>query len=235
MEDIIKHFKKGFKEAEAKRSSEPRIGAELKFPVVKENGEAVGKDSIKRLWKFLDKKGWNPYQDPVTGQVVGAVKPGPQNDTLASCETGYCKVEFSLAHVADIHELKSMIETLRQQLKEFSDRTGNYFLGFGIHPVTPPSKLLKMNKARNIFWDKIFASNKYIAPEDGDDVHLFTISASSQVHLDVSMKEAVKAVNVFNGFSAFMILLNIASAILGFSRRVLKSDMHVTRYSHWLV
>jgi len=213
MDDIIKHFKNGFKNAESKRSSQRRIGAELKFPVVDEKGSAVGKESIKDLWKFLNKKGWEINKDPVTKEVVGAVKPGPLNDTLASCETGYCKVEFSLAHVADIHELIDMIVNLRKQLQEFSDQTGNYFLGYGIHPVTPPSKMLKMNKARNIFWDKIFAANNYIPPEVGDDVHLFTVSASSQVHLDVSMEEAVKAVNVFNGFSGAQLALSANSNI----------------------
>lgn len=213
MDEIIEHFKEGFQKAIQKRSHERRIGAELKFPMVDEEGNAVCHSDVKRLWKFLGTQGWRVQTDPFTSNVVEAAIAGPKNDTIASCETGFCKVEFSLAHVADIHALSETIHWLRGLLREFSDKSGRHFLGFGLQPKTPPSRNLKMEKTRNVFWEKIFGSNRHIAPKDGDDVHLFTVSASSLVHLDVSINEAVKAVNVFNGLSGAQLALTANSNI----------------------
>ena len=213
MKDIIDYFKKGFKRAVKERRGARRIGAELKFPMVDGEGNAVRKDDVRRLWQFLGEKGWHLQTDSFTGDIVGATIPGPMNDTVASSETGFCKVEFSLAHVANIHELSDKIHWLRSLLREFSDTNEKYLLGFGTQPKTPPSKHLKMEKARNVFWEKVFGSNRHIPPEKGDDVHLFTVSASSQIHLDVSFDEAVRAVNVFNGLSGAQLALTANSNI----------------------
>ncbi len=213
MESIVEHFKNGFEQATQRRTYTRRIGAELKFPFVDAQGQAGSEQGIEALWRFLGSKGWRPIADPADGRVVGVRMPGPMNDTLASCETGFCKTEFSLAHVGDLHELDEMVRALRVVLAEFSERNGFLFLGCGIQPITPPSRRLEMKKSRNSFWNEIFGSNRVIDPCDGDDVHLFTISASSQVHIDVASAQAVKAVNVFNGFSGAQIALTANSNI----------------------
>ena len=71
------------------------------------------RDVVDALWQYLETHGWRPEADSLTGKIVGARKPGAQNDTVASCETGYCKTEFSLAHVADLFELEASISALR--------------------------------------------------------------------------------------------------------------------------
>jgi gamma-glutamylcysteine synthetase len=213
LERIVRHFTERFEKANRKRFLHRRVGAELKFPFVDENGQAASQEAIDGLWAYLESAGWMPRLDDTSGCVVGATCQGPMNDTMASCETGYCKTEFALAHVASLHELAEMISGLRTLLREFSDRSGNRFLGFGLQPVTPPSKHLEMKKSRNLFWERIFGSNRHITPEDGDDVHLFTVSASSQVHIDVTLDEAVRAVNVFNGFSGAQVALTANSNI----------------------
>jgi gamma-glutamylcysteine synthetase len=213
LERIVRHYTERFEKANRKRFLHRRVGAELKFPFVDQDGRAASREGIEALWEFLRKRGWTPRLDELSGRVVGASRPGPMNDTLASCETGYCKTEFALAHVGDLHELARTIARLRNLLREFSERSGHLFLGYGIQPVTPPGKNLEMKKSRNVFWDRIFGSNRHIAPEDGDDVHLFTVSASSQVHIDVSMDDAVRAVNVFNGFSGAQVALTANSNI----------------------
>ena len=96
-----------------KSVSGQRIGTELKFPLVeRNNGCAVGLETVNALWKYLSNCGWEAVVDPITNEVVGASKPGEYNDTLASCETGFCKIEFSLAHVSDLHALTRQIEAL---------------------------------------------------------------------------------------------------------------------------
>jgi len=210
---IARHVISGFERAVGARSGERRIGAELKFPFVDAGGAAASYEDVRALWRYLERRGWRPKVDAYSGEVTGATLPGPMNETLASCETGFCKVEFSLAHVADLHELAAMLAELTALLRDFSGETGRLFLGCGIHPVTPPGRHLLMKKGRNLFWDKIFGSNRRIAPEDGDDVHLFTVSASSQVHVDVTPEEAVRAVNVFNGFAGAQVALTANSNV----------------------
>jgi gamma-glutamylcysteine synthetase len=213
MERIVNHVIGSFREAESRRGRERRVGAELKFPFVDASGRAASEDDVAKLWEYLGRRGWRTRRDAHSGRIVGASRPGPQNDSLASCETGFCKTEFSLAHVADLHELAGMTEELRELLRDFSDERGAFFLGLGIHPVTPPSGKLVMKKGRNVFWDKVFGSNRHIPEGEGDDVHLFTVSASSQVHIDVAYDEAVRAVNVFNGLAAPQIALTANSSI----------------------
>jgi gamma-glutamylcysteine synthetase len=214
MELIYEYIRDGFDKALSEREEgERRIGAELKFPLVDADGAAVRYETVRALWSYLEERGWEPVRDSASFDVVGARRPGEQNDTVASCETGYCKTEFSLAHVANLHELKRSVDELRTELTGFARAQGVHFLGYGIHPVTPPSKRLLMKKSRTSVWDKVFPSNRHIPPEDGDDFHLFTINAASHLHAAVSRDEAIPAVNVLNGFTGAQIALTADSNI----------------------
>jgi len=214
MSKIYNYFLNSFQEAFKKRSfSERRIGVELKFPLVNPDGSAASLEKVHALWDYLQGRGWKPVRDAMTGRVVGVKRPGEQNDTVASCETGYCKTEFSLAHVANLFDLEGAIKSLTQELRNFSEQNQVCFLGYGIQPLTPPSKQLLMKKGRSSVWDKIFPSNNHIAPEEGDDVHLFTINAASHVHISVTPEEAVQVVNVLNGFAGAQIALTANSNI----------------------
>lgn len=211
---LYNYFIRKFRKAlEIRKASARRIGAELKFPLVNRDGSAAGRKTINALWHYLQDQGWEPLRDGVTGRIVGARKPGELNHTVASCETGYCKTEFSLAHVANLFDLERSVHELKEELRPFSEQNQVYFLGYGIHPVTPPSKRLLMEKARAGVFDKIFASNRSIAQHYGNDLHLFTINAASHVHVSVSLEEAIPAVNVLNGFSGAQIALTAHSNI----------------------
>ncbi len=213
MTAIHTYFENRFKNAAAPAGSQRRIGSELKFPLVETDGSAAAFEKTTALWKFLEECGWQPVVDAMTGRVTGASRPGPRNDTIASCETGYCKTEFSLAHVGDLFELSDEIEKLVCLLRRFSEQENVCFLGYGMQPLTPPGKNLLMKKGRAGVWDKVFSSNNHIRPEDGDDVHLFTVNAASHVHISVGPDEAVRAVNVLNGFSGAQIALTAHSSI----------------------
>lgn len=216
MQEPARYFLKKFEEIEANRNLKTRgrrIGSELKFPLVKRDGSAPNVTMTNALWEFLIQKGWEPLIDPHSGQTVGATTQGEMNEHRASCETGFCKVEFSLAHTDNLHALHATIEEIRKLMREFSKEFGAVFLGFGLQPLTPPGKHLLMKKSRNLFWDTLFGGNAHIPPEEGTDVHLFTISASNQVHIDVTMDEAVDAINVFNGLAGAQVALTANSNI----------------------
>ena len=214
MSFMYDHFHDSFRRAVAEREySGHRIGAELKFPMVKLDGTAADQQSLHAMWEYLEQNGWKRIVDRVTGTFAGAQIAGPMNDTVASCETGYCKPEFSLAHVANLFELNESIGELRELLNPFLKDQGIRLLGYGIQPVTPPSGSLLFKKARSCFWDRAVPSNLCIPREQGDDVHLFTVNAGSHVHVSVDLDDAVDAVNVLNGLAGPQIALTAHSPV----------------------
>jgi len=185
----------------------------MKFPFVKVDGTSVARETVDELWSYLAQHGWTPVHDKVSNGLVGATLRGEHNDTVASCETGFCKVEFSLAHVVDLHQLSREVAQLIEQLQPFMESNDVRLLGYGIQPITPPSYTLLMKKARANIWDTLFRSNRVIAPEHGHDLHMFTINAATHVHLGLGMEEMVKAVNVLNGFAGAQIALTANSNV----------------------
>jgi gamma-glutamylcysteine synthetase len=214
MSNIYQYYLNSFQDALRTRNlSERRIGAELKFPLVNYDGSACSLKKVEALWSYLQSRGWAPVIDEMTGKVVGAKRPGEKNDTVASCETGYCKTEFSLAHVSNLFDLEMSVRELIEELSRFAEMNKVSFLGYGIQPLTRPGKHLQVKKGRSSVWDKVFESNRYIAKEDGDDFHLFTVNAASHVHVSVLPDEAIPAVNVLNGFAGAQIALTANSNI----------------------
>lgn len=214
MDRIYNYFMERFQDSvNSQDYNQRRIGAELKFPLVNPDGTAASFETVCKLWDYLRSLGWRPVKDKMTEQVIGAKKPGQHNDTFAGCETGFCKTEFSLSHVANLFELKRQIDELRIGLKPFCERNNVYFLGYGVQPVTPPNRKLMMKKGRTSPWVKAFGSNRHVPKKDGDDVHLLTLNAASHVHVNVSLEEVVDAVNVFNGFAGAQLALTANSNI----------------------
>jgi gamma-glutamylcysteine synthetase len=190
-----------------------RVGAELKFPLVGEDGTAVPRETMDALWGYLCGRGWAPVREKNTEQTVGARIAGEHNDTVASTETGYCKPEFSLAHVDTLFELEKQIAWLRDLLRPFCREHAVHFLGYGIQPVSPPNKSLMAKKKRNSVWDKVFGSQRILREEEGDDVCLFTVNAATHVHVSVGIESMVRAVNVLNGFAPAQIALTANSPV----------------------
>lgn len=213
----IRNFLKKFAEVESKRllrKEKRRIGSELKFPLIERgSGCAVDISKINLFWDFMMQKGWEPINDFSSGKLIGVRKPGECNDHIISCETGFCKIEFSLAHVSNLHDLHESVGYIRGLIEEFSEVSQVAFLGFGLQPFTPPGSHLLFKKGRNAFWDRMFGGNSFITEEDGTDVHLFTISASNQVHVDVFTEEAIDALNVFNAIAGLQVAMTANSNI----------------------
>lgn len=218
LDEIHRRFLAGFEasdsEAQEPHQGERRIGAELKFPLVDQAGKAPPNAVVDALWRYLvDERGWQPKYDGDSDRLIGATKPGEQNDTVASCETGYCKTEFSLAHAANLFDVERQLQVIREELRPFAEEQNVCFLGYGIQPVSRPGKKLVMKRNRTSFWDKVFPSNKVVREEDGDDFHMFTLNAASHVHVSVDRHEAIRAVNALNGFAGAQIALTAHSSV----------------------
>ena len=214
LEKTYKEFRKEIKNAlSSRQSAAPRVGAELKFPLVKKDGSAAGPDAAGLLWEHLSSRGWNKQHDPVSASVTGCAKKGKQNQTVASTETGFAKAEFSLAHEENLFEVEKSLRILKSELKEFQEKHNAFFLCHGIHPVSKPCKKLMAEKSRTSVWDSIFKSNNHIPESEGDDMHLFTVNAASHVHISVSEKELIPLVNILNGFSCAQIALTANSSV----------------------
>ena len=81
MDEIYQHFVDGFDHAASLNGAERRIGAELKFPFVRPDGQAVSLETVDALWAYLVEHGWQPDRDALTDRVVGARRPGEQSMT----------------------------------------------------------------------------------------------------------------------------------------------------------
>ncbi len=208
-------FVEELKKATAGRGPEDelRLGAEMKFPLVKEDGAAADLKTVHALWQHLRGLGWELANDPMAEAPVGAKKPGEKNDTVASCETGFCKPEFSLAHVAGLFGLEKQIQDLKEELRPFAEKHNVHFLGYGIQPVTPPSRRLMMKKTRASVWDKVFGANRVLPEQDGDDVCLFTVNAAQHIHAGLPPERMIQAVNVLNGFAGAQVALTANSSV----------------------
>jgi len=84
MNVVYKRLREQFDRAQTARAGRPRrLGVELKFPLVTPEGSAAGEDCVEALWEHLGSVGWKKVRDEMTGTIVGARTPGPQNDTVA--------------------------------------------------------------------------------------------------------------------------------------------------------
>lgn len=202
--DIFETFGEEFqKKEEERRGKLRRVGVELKFPVVKADGEAIEKKDLLSFWQFLSNQGWETVFDPA-GKPTGVKRAGEQKEDFLSAETGFCKVEFSLGHTEHLFSLAAKIRELAQLAASFCAETGIILLGLGIQPLTPPGRELFLSKPRNLFWQRAFKETL---------LELFTVNASLQVHVDMAPKEVVQALNVFNGLAGVQIALNANSTV----------------------
>lgn len=209
---------------------ERRIGPELKFPLVDKNGFAVSRKIVDSLWEFLQKRGWSPRVDAITNTITGASFPGPHNDTIAGCETGYCKIEFSIAHDNSLIQLDKVVQTICSLLAEFSEQHSVYFLGYGIQPRSAPDQSLLIEQTRTSVWDDVCPSNTVLSKEQGGDLALFTVNAGSHVHCSVHPDEAISVVTVLNGFASAILALTANSSICN---DILPSGNHCISEQFW--
>lgn len=200
--------------------SKPRgIGIEMELPIVSQKGEVVSKSIIQEMFQFLENKGFQLERDNFSNYIIGASKINDKSlqsfdyhiDTIMT-DVGNSVLEVVLAPQNNLHTIQEALSKIMNLLVTYFDTQNCKILGYGIQPITPPSRKLLMPKERYLFFENL-SPNNIIPKSEGVDAHLLTITASNQCHIDISQEEAIPATNVLNALSGLQIILHANSSI----------------------
>src|SRR5579872_1514193 len=207
--DLVTVFTKNYHAKPRKRTLR-KIGIELEFPIVKDNGEAVTYTTIRKMFRWLEKKGWQIIKDEGTGENIAAEKSvdmgigrfGYEKDVIGT-DVGYCTVETSLTPEDNLFTLENHWKRIKTILLEFFNKENCHILGYGVQPISPPAHTLVANKGRYTFFEQE-SLNRFIDQKYGVDLNVFATSAANQCHIDVYKEEAITAINVINGLAPLL-------------------------------
>ncbi|MDE0076325.1 MAG: glutamate-cysteine ligase family protein [Caldilineaceae bacterium] len=164
------------------------VGREAEFPVVDQSGRAA---DIDRLWPLLlaeetgEGSSLSPLkvkQDAVNTDLIVGLDGTAYSYAL---EVGKGTIELNVGPYTTLFELESAFRTAVERLVRAAAKLDWRVLGYGVQPLSPPTRALLSPKQR------------YHALADimGDDWIWYTVTASDQTHVDVSRDEAVSVLN----------------------------------------
>ncbi len=196
-----------------------RIGLEMEYPLVRDDGSTIQLDVLEYLWEELERSGWNLQQDMALGTFCGASFPSqlpgskPDERDVVTTDFGYPTLEVSLAPAIRLDHAQTRLSAILQTLTEILGSHDVRLLGYGIQPVVEPSASLLGPKDRyHLIWHACAQENA----ADGSNLpgaELHCISASQQSQIDVSRSEAVEILNAFLCTSALRAVLCANSPI----------------------
>lgn len=196
------------------------VAVEFEFPTVSmPTGQAIGYDVLRRVFQELGDEGWDLHQDTGTGEVVEAVQSitggrgrfGFDKDVIGT-DLGLCTIETALTPEESIHKLQSHYERIKTILLPILDAANAKILGYGIQPLSLPTRELMANKGRYRFLVNDSA-NRFVDQRMGVDDHLSALTAATQCHLDIYRDEAIPAVNAMNGLAPLLCALTANSPV----------------------
>jgi len=197
------------------------IGIEAELPIVTHQGEAVSLSIIQNLFGYLEKEGFQIEKDSFSNYMISAsrvnAESAQQFDSaidVITLDTGYSTLEIALAPQTNLHTIQFYFSEIMAILVNYFHQQNCSILGYGIQPITPPSRRLLLPKERYLFFEK-FSPNNIIPKSEGADAHLLTITASNQCHIDISRKDAIQGTNVLNALSGLQIIFHANSPIWG--------------------
>ncbi len=217
-QELLTEFTKKFK-ANRNQLNSKGIGIEMELPLVSQTGEAIKISVVEKMFEYLRTKGFHLKKTDSSNLITSAVKVNKKSaekftyhlDTVMT-DVGYSTLEVILAPQDNLHLLQQSLSELMNLLVAYFDTQDCKILGYGIQPITPPSRKLLMPKERYLFIEN-FSPNRYIPKKEGVDAHLLTITASNQCHIDIEQNEMINAVNVLNALSGIHIILHANSPI----------------------
>ena len=187
------------------------VGREAEFPVVDQAGRAA---DIDRLWPLLlgnEDAAENGKRDPLSTHAYSLsplkVKRDAVNTDLIvgldgaaysyALEVGRGTIELNVGPYATLFELESAFRTALERLVRAASQLGWRVLGYGVQPLSPPTRALLSPKQR------------YHALADimGADWVWYTVTASDQTHVDVSRDETVSILNYGNLIAPVVVAL----------------------------
>ncbi|CAA6828630.1 MAG: Gamma-glutamylcysteine synthetase, partial [uncultured Aureispira sp.] len=216
-EQIVTNFKTAFSSSPIE--SLRGIGIECEIPVVTETGAIVSLETIQLMFAYLEQKGFEIEYDKHSGLASTAKRANKQSHKAfdyhvdqITTESGYSTIELVLAPQNNLHAIQAQFWDLLFLLMDFFDSKNCLLLGYGIQPLTPPSKKALMPKERYRFFEKL-STNHTIPLSEGGDTAFLTITASNQCHVEIDLEQAISATNVLNALSGLQIALQANSPI----------------------
>jgi gamma-glutamylcysteine synthetase len=184
-----------------------KVGIESEFPLVDlKTGHAVENRVTETVFQAFVDKGWAPVIDQGTGALVSVEKEYSGYTCTIGTDVGRSIIEIALPPAKNLFEvLELRKEIIDPAIAEFK-KHGAALLGYGILPHEKPHRNLIAQKGRYHFFEAD-SSNTFVPPEDGVDLHVFALTASSQTHVQVPRKDAVRLLNVMNCLSGLFVLL----------------------------
>lgn len=173
------------------------IGVEKEIPVTHPDGSIV--HIPKEVWPKLEHLGLKKHFDSYyTDQCIGYEF---ENGDMITTDAGYGTFELILTPRATMHEVANGLHKILDMLhRECPDLC---MLGTGVHPVARETQELWVKKQRY----------EQLTNHFGSAVHPATITASDQVHIDISEREIIPVVNAICGISGFLIAIFCNSAV----------------------
>ena len=164
------------------------VGREAEFPVVDQSGRAA---NIDQLWPLLmagetgESASFAPLKvkkDAVNTDLIVGLDGAAYSYAL---EVGKGTIELNVGPYTTLFELESAFRTAVERLVRAAAQLGWRVLGYGVQPLSPPTR------------DLLSPKQRYHALADimGDDWIWYTVTASDQTHVDVSRDEAVSVLN----------------------------------------
>lgn len=175
------------------------VGREAEFPVVDQAGRAADVD---RLWPLLlgnedtaekDKRdSLSPHssslsplkvkRDAVNTDLIVGLDGAAYSYAL---EVGKGTIELNVGPYATLFELEIAFRSAVERLVRAAAKLGWRVLGYGVQPLSPPTR------------DLLSPKQRYHALADimGADWIWYTVTASDQTHVDISRDEAVSMLN----------------------------------------
>jgi gamma-glutamylcysteine synthetase len=196
------------------------VGLECELPIVDTTGAAIGHPVVRTLFDHLGRYGFVLERDSFTGEVVAAARvagssteasDGSRYDVV-QLELGYCTVELSIAPEPTLFAAERRLQDLLALVVRHLAPKGCRPLGLGMQPLTRPSRKLQAPKSRFLLYERD-SSHRVLDPVLGADVHLFTVTAANQCHIDVHAAEAARALNVVNGLCGAQLALTANSSV----------------------
>ena len=195
------------------------IGIECEMPIVTKKGEAVSLLIVQAMFTYLGEQGFEIEWDEYSNLMIAAKRKNINSsekfdyhtDTITT-DTAYSTLEIVLAPQNNLYTIQEQLSNLLKILIPFFSKKNCLLLGYGIQPITPPSRKLLMPKERYLFFEKL-STNKIIPKSKGADSSLLNITASNQCHIEVGLQDAILATNTLNALSGLQIILHANSPI----------------------
>ncbi|GAB5358782.1 hypothetical protein AAMO2058_000488200 [Amorphochlora amoebiformis] len=187
---ITKRFAERFPSALTKARL---VGREAEYPVVWKDGNAA---DARLLIKALDNayEGFETIDEelPSFFQGTQSHRTGlrSQDKKLeVYLEVGWGTLEVITGPYGELWELKNAHDTAMERIVKTADSLGMKILGTGMQPRTPPSLNLMTPRPRYL------TMREAVGPEVWD---IWAITASDQIHIDVTLDEVPSVTNLVN-------------------------------------